>query len=319
MKTLKKLTKQTETGILVPLILLWLITYAANHAFFGANNMTSLFRSVSITLLGAIGASFVFSCGMLDVSAGSVYGLAGMVAALCMKNAGIPVAASILLGLLSAAAIGLLNGLIINQFEIPAFIATLGTSYIARGIVNVVSKGNSITSLPDSFNAIGSFGPFHIPWSVYIALVATIIAWFVFKYTIFGRSLLAVGGNAETARVCGLNVKKLRIYAFVILAMLDGLAGILSTARLSTAQASAGNGWEMTVITATVIGGVSMYGGSLSIPGVVIGVTIMETLTVSMTMLKVNAYWQKIVVGAIIIFAVGIDTYRRKQLSSGKE
>ncbi len=319
MKTLKKLTKRTETGILVPLILLWLITYAANHAFFGANNMTSLFRSVSITLLGAIGASFVFSCGMLDVSAGSVYGLAGMVAALCMKNAGIPVVLSILLGMLSAAAIGLLNGLIINQFDIPAFIATLGTSYIARGIVNVASKGNSITSLPDSFNAIGSFGPFHIPWSVYIALAATIIAWFVFKYTIFGRSLLAVGGNSETARVCGLNVKRLRIYAFVILALLDGLAGILSTARLSTAQASAGNGWEMTVIAATVIGGVSMYGGSLSIPGVVIGVTIMETLTVSMTMLKVNAYWQKIVVGAIIIFAVGIDTYRRKQLSGGKE
>ncbi|MCC8138940.1 MAG: ABC transporter permease [Lachnospiraceae bacterium] len=319
MKTLKKLTKRNETGILVPLVLLWLITYAANHAFFGASNMISLFRSVSISLLGAVGASFVFSCGMMDVSAGAVYGLAGMITALCMKNVGLPVVVSILLGLLSAAAIGLLNGLIINQLDIPAFIATLGTSYIARGIVNVVSKGSSVTGLPDSFNAIGDFGPFHIPWSVYIAIVVVVIAWFVFKYTIFGRSLLAAGGNAETARVCGLNIKRLRLCAFIILALLDGLAGILSTARLATAQASAGTGWEMTVIAATVIGGVSMYGGSLSIPGVVIGVTIMETLTVSMTMLKVNAYWQKIVVGAIIIFAVGIDTYRRKQLSSGKE
>lgn len=317
MKVLKKILKQREIGVLVPLLLIWLVTYFANHAFFSATNMVSLFRNVSITLLGVIGATFVFSCGMMDLSAGSLYGLAGMIAAICM-NKGLPVPVAILLALIVGAAFGMLNGVIVNSLDIPAFIATLGTNYIARGVVNVISLGKAYTGFPDSFNNLGGLGLFGIPWSVYIALVLAVAAALVLKYTIYGRSLLAVGGNAETARTCGIPIRRVRNIAFIIMAVMCSLSGILATARLETAQATAGTGWEMTVVAAAIIGGVSMYGGSASVLGAAIGTAIMETLTISMTMLKVNPYWQRVVVGIVIVLAVGMDTYQRKKLSGGK-
>lgn len=318
MGRLKKITKMRETGVLIPLLLLWLVTFAVNHAFFSRISMISLFRTISITLLGALGETFIFASGMMDLSAGSVFGLAGMITGLALKSAGLPVPVAIMAGLAVGLIIGLLNGFIVNRFGLPAFIATMGTQYIARGFCNVVTEGESITGFPASFNALGSFGLFGVPWSIYISLFLAIIVFLVFKYTTFGRSLLAVGGNRETARVCGINVKRSCNGAFILSGLLASLAGILSVARLGTAQASAGTGWEMTCIAAAIIGGVSMFGGYVTVFGAFIGVCLMETLTVSMTMLRVNAYWQKVAIGIVIIFAVGIDTYRRKSLSGGK-
>ena len=319
MKLIKKLFAIREMGVLIPLLLLWIVTYFANHAFLSSTNMIALFRAVSISLLGSLGATFVFSCGMMDLTAGSVYGLAGMVAAICMVTFHLPVAVAVIAALLASLCVGIVNGVIINSFGLPAFIATLGTSYIARGIVNVISLGKAYSGFPDSFNAIGGNGPLNIPWSIYIAAVAAVIVAYILKFTVYGRSLLAVGGNAETARVSGINIRLIRNIAFIASALLCGMAGILQTARLATAQATAGTGWEMTTIAATIIGGVSMYGGAATIPGAVIGVTLMETLTISMTMLKVNPYWQRVVIGIVIILAVTIDTYKRKKLSGGKE
>lgn len=317
METIKKITKRNEVGILIPLLLIWIITFIANNAFLTSTNMIALFRTVSITLLGAIGATFLFACGMMDVSSSSIYALSGIVIAVLMKNVGMHPVLACICGLIIGALAGLVNGFIVNTFDIPAFIATLGTQYIFRGVVNVISQGSAYSGFPEGFVSLGGAGPFGIPWSIYISLVVTLIAAWIFKYSTFGRSLLAVGGNAETARVCGINVKKVRYTAFVLSGILCASAGILSTARLATAQPSAATGWEMTVIAATIIGGVSMYGGTASIFGVVIGVCIMETLTISMTMMKVNPYWQKIVVGIIIVLAVIIDTYRRLKNSGG--
>ena len=177
-----------------------------------------------------------------------------------MNSWGLPTPVAILLGLCVGLAVGLLNGFIVNRFGLPAFIATMGTQYIARGFCNVVTQGESITGFPSDFNAVGSFGFFRIPWSVYVALILAILVYLVFKYTTFGRSLLAVGGNRETARVCGIPVKRVCNGSFIISGVFAALAGILSTARLGTAQASAGTGWEMTCIAAAIIGGVSMFG-----------------------------------------------------------
>ena len=317
METIKKITKRNEVGILIPLLLIWIITFIANNAFLSSTNMIALFRTVSITLLGAIGATFLFACGMMDVSSSSIYALSGIVIAVLMKNVGMHPVLACICGLIIGALAGLVNGFIVNTFDIPAFIATLGTQYIFRGVVNVISQGSAYSGFPEGFVRLGGAGPLGIPWSIYIALVVALIAAWILKYSTFGRSLLAVGGNAETARVCGINVKKVRYTAFVLSGILCASAGILTTARLATAQPSAATGWEMTVIAATIIGGVSMYGGTASIFGVVIGVCIMETLTISMTMMKVNPYWQKIVVGIIIVLAVIIDTYRRLKNSGG--
>lgn len=316
MTIIRKIMKRSETGVLIPLLLLWVLTQIINHSFFTVMNMMQLFRTISITMIGAIGATFVFSCGMMDLSVGSLSGLAGIVSGICMVDLNLPIPVAILAALLSGAVFGVLNGVIVNNLGIPAFIATLGTQYIARGVVNVISKGKAYSGFPDAFNAIGGKGPFGIMWSIYIAFILAVIAAIVLKYTVYGRSLLAVGGNAETARVSGLNITRIRIIAFVISAVLSALAGILTSARLATAQATQGTGWEMTVVAGTIIGGVSMYGGSASVLGAAIGVAIMETLTVSMTMMKIDPYWQKVAVGIVIVFSVGLDTFRRKRMST---
>ena len=249
---------------------------------------------------------------------GAIYGLSSMVAALLMVNHGVHTAIAMLAGILVAAIFGLLNGIIINKLTLPAFITTLGTQYIGRGIVNVISSGKQVSGLPQNFTVLGTKGPLGLYWSIYIAIVFAIIAALVLKYSVYGRSLLAVGGNQETARTCGINVHRVRNIAFVICSVMAALSGMMSAARLGAVQATSGTGIEMVVIAGTVIGGVSMYGGASSILGAAIGVTIMETLTVSMTMIRINAYWQNIVVGIIIIVAVAIDTLRRKKLSGGK-
>ena len=316
MTIIKKIMKRSETGVLIPLLLLWVLTQLFNQSFFTVMNMMQLFRTISITMIGAIGATFVFSCGMMDLSVGSLSGLAGIVCGICMVDFNLPIPVAILAALASGAIFGILNGIIVNNLGIPAFIATLGTQYIARGVVNVISKGKAYSGFPEAFNAIGGKGPFGIMWSIYIAVILAVIAAIILKYTAYGRSLLAVGGNAETARVSGLNITRIRIIAFVISAVLSSLAGVLTSARLATAQATQGTGWEMTVVAGTIIGGVSMYGGSASVLGAAIGVAIMETLTVSMTMMKIDPYWQKVAVGIVIVLSVGLDTFRRNHISS---
>lgn len=315
MRVWRKLSSNKEVGILIPLIVIIVVTSVINPVFLDADNLINLLRSISITLIGAIGMTFVLISGGLDLSVGSILALSGMVAGFCMSEAALPYPVAIVLGLLAAVAVGYANGFIITRFGIPPLIVTLGMMNVARGIVNVMSKGRPYSGFPDEFNNIGLGDFLGIPYSVYIAFGLAIAAYFILKYTVFGRSVMAIGGNEETARVSGIDVNKNKIGTYVLVATLSGLAGIVMAARLSTSQANAGTGWEMTVISSVVIGGTSMFGGSGSIPGTIIGVAIMEVLTVAMTILRIDPYWQKIVVGAIIILAVGIDTYRRKRMS----
>lgn len=307
-----------EIGILIPLLIICTVTTIVNPVFLSMSNIINLLRSISITLIGAIGMTFVLISGGLDLSVGSTLALGGMVSGYCMSIAGLPVVLSIALGLLAGCAIGFVNGLIITRFSIPPLIVTLGMMNIARGLVNVMSKGRPYSGFPDEFNQIGLGNLFGIPYSVYIALTLALVAGWVLKHTVFGRCIMAVGGNEETTRVSGVNIHKYKVLTYVLMAFFAGIAGIMMASRLSTSQANAGTGWEMTIIASVVIGGTSMFGGSGSITGTVIGVAIMEVLTVAMTMLKIDPYWQKVVVGAIIIFAVGIDTARRRRMSGSR-
>lgn len=315
---LRKLLSFKEVGILIPLVIICVLTAVINPAFAKPGNIINILRSISITLIGAVGMTFVMILAGMDLSVGSVLALGGMVTGYFMAVMPIPWPVAILLGLIVGALMGVFNGVVISKFGIPPLIVTLGMMNIARGIVNVMSKGRPYSGFPDAFNQIGQGSLFGVPYSVYIALIVVVGAHFLLKHTVFGRSVMAIGGNEETARVSGINIAKIKILTYTLSAFLAAVAGILTASRLSTSQANAGTGWEMTVIASVVIGGTSMFGGSGSMLGTVIGVAIMEVLTVAMTMLRIDPYWQKIVVGAIIILAVGIDTYRRKRMSGSR-
>lgn len=308
-----KINPQNLVKIL-PFVLLCLITGIMNPVFFSVANIVDLARSISFLLIVSVGVTYVLFGASLDLSIGSVMALGGSLTGVCLVN-GIPIILSILIGLLGSAVIGIINAVLVVNVKIPAMIATLGTMYIARGIVNVMTKGVPYYPLPDAFNKIGQGTLFGIPYSVYIALIIAVAAQFVIKKTSYGRSLMAVGGNREASRLSGIPVNKIMFSAHVFVSVLAGFVGILMAARLSSAQPNAGDGWEMTAVAAAIIGGTSMYGGYGSVWGTILGCALMEVLSNAMVLLHVSVYWQKIAIGLIMIAAVAIDTIRLRKVS----
>lgn len=313
----RRIMKIKEVSILIPLILICVITTIGNSSFLYPDNIISLLRSVSLTTIGALGMSFVLATGAFDLSVGSTYAFGAVIAGTCMVKGGISWPIAFIIGLAVGCIVGLINGLIITKLSIPPLITTLGMQYIVRGIINVMTHGSAVTGFPEGFKILGGGKIGDVPISVFIALGIVILCFYVFKYTVYGRQVLAVGGNKETARVSGINVQRIEISTYVVAGFAAALVGLLTASRLATAQSNAGDGWEMTLIASAVIGGTSLFGGNFTAIGTVIGVGIMEVLTVATTLLKVDTYYQKIIVGVIIILAVGIDMAQRKRRERG--
>lgn len=298
-----------------PLAVLCIVTGIINPVFFSASNLIDLARSVSFLLIVSVGITYILLGASLDMSIGSVMGLGGAVCGLCLVS-NRPIWLAIVMGLLAAASVGIINAVLILNFQIPALIATLGTMYMARGIVNVMTKGEPYYPLPEGFKVLGQGTVAGIPYSVFIAVIVVIVGHFVIKKTPYGRSLMAVGGNREASRVSGIDVKKVLFSSHVLVSLLAGFVGIIMAARLSSAQPNAGEGWEMTAVAAVIIGGTSMYGGYGSVLGTILGCALMETISNAMVLLHVSVYWQKITVGIIMVAAVGMDTFRMKKIAA---
>jgi len=306
-----------ELGIFISLVVICTITGIINPIFFSFDNVIDLLRSTSFTLIVAVGMTFVLLSAGLDLSVGSIIGLSGIVTGWALV-AQWPVIPAIALGLAAGTLVGLLNGTIIIKFGIPPLIVTLGTMYIARGFVYVISQGRPFYPFPDSFKVLGQGVFLRIPISVYLALALSILGHWVLRNTVFGRSVFALGGNEEASRTAGIPTNRVKLGIYAVSAFTASITGLLMASRLSSSQAGAGTGWEMTVIASVIIGGTSLFGGSGSILGTAIGAAIMTVLTNAMVLMRVSVFWQKIVVGVIIIVAVGIDTHRRSRLSGGK-
>jgi ribose/xylose/arabinose/galactoside ABC-type transport system permease subunit len=311
----KRLTAFKEIGILAAFLILCIVTALVNPIFLYTDNMIDVLRSISFTLISAVGMTFVIIGGGLDLSVGSVLALGGMVSGWALVN-NLPVSVAILLGMVTGMLLGWFNGIVIVKFRIPALIVTLGTMNIARGAVYVISRGRPFYPFPEAFKEIGQGGFLGIPYVIYIAAFVAAIGHYVLSHTVFGRSVMALGGNEEASRVSGIATNRVKLIVYMIAGVCAALTGILMAARLSSSQAGAGTGWELTVIASVIIGGTSMYGGSGSILGTLIGTAIMTVLTNAMVLMGVSVYWQKIFVGFIIIAAVGIDTYRRSSVEN---
>ena len=308
--TLGRLFSHDLSGVLSFLILLCVVTGILNENFWSARNVVNLLRSVSFTGLAALGMTFVIISGGIDLSVGSVIGLAGVVAGVSLQ-AQQPVPLAILFALIAGLTFGVINGFFVARIKIPAFIVTLGNLYIAKGLVYIFSGARPIYPFPDSFNSLGTAEFLGLPLPVYIMLVAVLVTHYLLNHTVYGRSVLAVGGNERTARTSGINVDRVRFIAYVMLGFFAALTGILITARMNSAIPGAGDGWELKAIASAIIGGTSVAGGIGSILGTLVGASIMAVLENAMVMLKVSVYWQNVVVGVIIIFAVVFDHYKR--------
>ena len=310
---MEKIKKFDQLGIVVVLVALVLIVGFNNSVFFSSDNIINIFRSTSFVFLIGIAMTFVLITGGLDLSVGSVMAMGGILSAMAATS-GMPLLISVIIGLAFGFGIGLVNGILIVKLNIPALIVTLGMMYVCEGLVLIITQGKPVYPLPDDFKLMGqgSVGP--IPNVVVISAVIAVIASIVLLKTRYGRSVYAVGGNRETTRLAGININMVQISVYILCSMAAALAGILMAGRLNSAQPSAGSGYELTVIAAVIIGGTSMFGGSGNVLGTLIGALLMTVIENGMLLMKISAYWQSLVIGVIIIFAVGLDQYRRKKV-----
>ena len=319
-RILWKILEIREVGAVLPLLIAVILFTAKSDRFLTYDNMINVLRIASFTMICAIGECYLLISGSWDISIGAVYSLGGVIAGLAMTSMGLPIWLSTILALVAGGIIGLVNAFLVEKLEMPAFVATVGTQFIAKGLVQGITKGTPVYPLPDKFLGVGQtnlqIGSLGIPWVLVIAIVLSIIAGLILKYTTYGRKIYAVGGNGEAARLAGIPTTKIRFSAFILCGILAALTGVLMASRLGSAQANNGNGFEMIVIAGAVIGGISMSGGAGSIFGMALGAFFMALITNGMTLIKISATWQTLVTGAILILACSLEYVRNRLKAS---
>lgn len=307
---MKKLFKNSTFFIFLVLVAMCVFTAIAEPAFLKISNILSTARAFSSIAIAGIGVLMVILTGGIDLSAGSVYGLAGVIAAMCCSWYGLPVWLSMIIGILAGAVFGYLNSLLVIYCKLPPFIGTLGTQQIVRGICTILTKGYPISDLPAGFMFLGQGEFLGIPMAVWCMIVVAIIAHIFLEETVTGRRIFALGGNAEATRISGINTKGLTMLVYTLCAILASFAGIITASKLGVGQPTAGTGFETDAISAAVIGGASLNGGAGSVIGAVIGAAIIGVLRNALVLLRVDSYWQMLIMGVVIIGAVTLDQLR---------
>jgi ribose transport system permease protein len=314
-KTLGDIAGRESGGLIVLLVAVGALTLASPE-FLTGNNLANLARQVAIFGILAIGQLMVILTGGIDLSVGSILGLAGAVTAQLLVS-GFPIIPSIIIGVLVGAILGLANGVLVTKFKLPPFIATLGMLGIARGIVLVITDANTIQGLPDSFQTVANGTILGIPNLLIIFVVITAIAWFVLNRTVFGRYVYAVGSNPEAARLAGVPVAIVTTAVYVIAGVLAAVGGVLLTSRLGAGVPTAGTGFELQAIAACVIGGASLSGARGSAIGAACGALIIGVLNNGGNLLAINAFYLQIAIGALVLVAVGFDQMNTRKKARG--
>jgi inositol transport system permease protein len=272
-------------------------------------NLTNVLRQVVVVSLLACGVTFIIILGHIDVSLGSVLALCGVISASVMAMTG-SITLALVAGVVVGMFTGLINGFVITFFRIPSFIMTLAMTTVARGAVLLYTGGSPVTGLGD-FKIIGqgSIGP--VPISVLILIAFIIVSWILLNKTKFGRYVYAVGGNERAARASGINPDSIVVKAFIFNGILCGVAGIVLMSRINSGQPAGGVGYEFDAITAVVVGGTSLMGGTGTITGTVIGAMIIGVINNILNLMNVSSYWQQVIKGLIIAIAVILDVWTK--------
>lgn len=284
-----------------------IISIGSGGVFLRVQNITNVLRQTVWVGIMTFGACFVFCLGGIDLSVGSTYGAVGLVISYMMLG-GIPPILAIIVGLLLGAGIGLVNGLLVYKVKIVPFIATMAVMTVTRGLMEVATRGVPISGVNMYIMRLlgqGYIGVVPIP--VIVALIFFVFCAYLLKKTRFGRYCLSIGSNAEAARLVGINVSKIGILAYVFTGLSCAVSGILVTGRLEGAMPTSGDGYELDVIAAAVIGGTSLNGGKASMSGCLIGALLMAVVRNGMNLLHIDTYWHEVVMGLIIIIAVIVD------------
>lgn len=307
----------SQFAIYIALLALIIVFSFTAKGFLTVNNMFNILRQVSVHGIAAVGMTFVILTGGIDISVGAVMGLSGICAATLMVNGIHPVLASILACVVGLV-IGVINGVFVYEVQIPPMIVTLSTLSIARGLAFIISGGLPVSRFPKSFSALGQgyVGPIPVP--VITMVICFAIGWVILEKLNFGRYVYGVGSNPEAARLSGTNVRQVIYSVYIISGVLAAFAGIVLLSRVNSGQPNAGDTYEMDIITAVVMGGVSTSGGEGKIINVVIGLLFMGVLLNGMMILNVPDYYQRLVKGFVLLLAISYDKLSQRRASRVK-
>ena len=300
-------------GIWVVVIVLMLAFTIANPRFIYPANLLMMLRQVAVWGIASIGMTFVILLGDIDLSTGSIITFVNVLCSYMMVNMGVPMGLAIVIALAASTAIGLLNGFMVSTIGIPALIATFASQTAFSGIALIICNGQPINGFTEAFKVFGQgkIGPVPVP--VIIMVLCFALGSFILNKTYFGRYFYAVGGNIEAARLSGIRTGRVKYLVFALSGFFAGLAGLVLLSRTNSGMGNAGLGYEFKVITCVVLGGVSVSGGFGRISGVVAGTFIIGALQNGMVLMNLNTWVQDIVLGIVLVLAVGFDCYQKKK------
>ena len=296
------------------LIILFVTLSLASPYFLTYTNLSSVVRQTAVINIMALGMTMIIIAGGIDLSVGAVLAFSGLLGTMAME-AGWPVMAGVATGLLCGLAWGLTNGLLITQLKINPFIVTLGTLGIARGVTLIISNGLPVHRIPKEFSFLGEGNLLGVPFVLWLLVFCAVVTHVILQHTRLGRYAFAIGSNPEAAYYTGIPVAFHTTAVYTYSGLLCGLAGMIEASRLMTGQPTAGQGYELQVIAAVVIGGGSLRGGEGSVIGTLVGAFIMGLLSNGSDLLGISPYLQQAIIGAVIIFAVAVDELRKRRLA----
>jgi ribose transport system permease protein len=311
-KKIKSLIGGDKLVLLLAIVAVFILFTSLNRNFISFQNMVNLLVAASLVGMVAIGHTYLIIAGQNDLSPGSVAALSGvMIAVLLQQN--LPIWLAVIITLLSGAAVGLFNAWMVNRIKLEAFIATLVTQSVIRGLAYIVCGGKPVSISNMKFIKIFNMRFLKLPFAVWLMIISFIIFGFILAKTKFGRSIYAIGGSTEAARLAGLNPKKIITICFVLIGVLTAMGGIVFAARMNAGQPSANVNLEFDAITAVILGGVSFSGGVGSMTGTVLGVLLIQAFNTGLIMINVPTFWQYVARGGLLLFALTFDYIRKKQ------
>ena len=297
--------------LIVAIIAVFALFTALNKNYLTWTNMVNLMIAASLVGLVAVGHTYLIIAGQNDLSPGALAAFSGTLAALLLSK-GLPIVVAIIIVIMGGIVVGLFNAWMVNKIKLEAFIATLVTQNVVRGFAYIICDGKPISISNKAFLAIGKLRILTIPLSVWLMIIAFAVFGFILARTKFGRSVYAIGGSKEAARLAGLNPQRIIMTCFMIIGILTSIGGIVFASRMNSGQPAANVNLEFDAITAVILGGVSFAGGVGSMAGTVLGVILIQAFNTGLIMVNVSTFWQYVARGALLLFALTSD-YIRKQ------
>ncbi|WP_192498628.1 ABC transporter permease [Ornithinimicrobium pratense] len=307
--------------IIMLVVLVGLLWFLSDGVFLSQNNLVNILRQFSVPLILAMGQTLVIITAGIDLSVASTAALSACVMGIMYTQIGLGGWLAVLLGVLTGLLVGLINGFVITKWRVPDFVATLGAYTAVRGVALLITDGYPIPNhgvaipgrtMPEVVQTLGSQSLGPIPIIAIVAVVLVLATWVVLNRTTLGRRLIAAGGNAEAARVAGINVQATKIYAYLIAGGFAAIGGILMAGRLDSANGLMAPAMELTTIAAVVLGGTALAGGEGRVGGTVIGVAILASLANGLNILGVSSFWQDVATGVVLVLVVALDQFRRR-------